>query len=214
MDLRNYIDHTLLKPEAGTNDIEALCRQATERNFKAVCIPPRFVAFAKRLLESTETAVCTVIGFPLGYNTSAVKAQETEEAVANGADEIDMVIAVGALKEGDTDYVLADIRAVRAACEGKVLKVILETSLLTDEEIVTACELAIKAGADFVKTSTGFSTGGATEPHVRLMKQAVGKRAQVKASGGIRDTETALKMVEAGATRLGTSSGMQLTEEN
>ncbi len=212
MDFTRMIDHTLLKPEATTDEIETLCAQAKERNFKAVCIPPRFVAFAKERLRNTNTAVCTVIGFPLGYNASEVKARETLQAIADGADEIDMVLPVGAVKEGDEAYVLSDIEAVRRACPGKVLKVILETCLLTEEEIETACKLAVQAGADFVKTSTGFSTGGATVEHVRRMKEAVGERAEVKASGGIRDMETARAMVEAGATRLGTSSGMALTE--
>lgn len=212
MDFSRLIDHTLLKPEAETEEIRTLCRQAKERNFKAVCIPPRFVALAKEEVNDTETSVCTVIGFPLGYQTTAVKAQETEDAVNNGADEIDMVIAVGALKEGDTGYVQNDIQAVRDACPGKILKVIVETCLLTDDEIVTACKLSVAAGADFVKTSTGFSTAGATLHHVKLMADAVAGKTEVKASGGIRDKESAQAMVDAGATRLGTSAGMRLTE--
>lgn len=212
MDLRRMIDHTLLKPEATAADIRALCEEAKERNFKAVCIPPRFVPLAKEQLQKTDTVVCTVIGFPLGYNTTAQKAAEAREAVEAGADEVDMVLAVGALKEGDTAYVEEDIRAVRAASEGRILKVILETCLLTEEEIRTASRMAVEAGADFVKTSTGFSTGGATVNAVQWMKETVGAQAEVKASGGIRDKKTAIKMIEAGATRLGTSSGMALTE--
>lgn len=214
MNFEKYIDHTLLKPKASTADIRELCAQAKERNFKAVCIPPRFVATAKEALQGTEVSVCTVIGFPLGYHTTAVKVFETEEAIQAGADEVDMVIPIGAVKEKDRDYVLEDIRAVREASRGKVLKVILETCLLTNEEIEEVCALCTRAGADFVKTSTGFSTGGATAEHVRLMKEAVGNRAEVKASGGIRDRETARAMIENGATRLGTSSGMALTEKD
>ncbi len=209
MDLRRMIDHTLLKPEATAADIRALCEEAKERNFKAVCIPPRFVPLAKEQLQKTDTVVCTVIGFPLGYNTTAQKAAEAREAVEAGADEVDMVLAVGALKEGDTAYVEEDIRAVRAASEGRILKVILETCLLTKEEIVKACEICKALGVAFVKTSTGFNKGGATVEDVALMKKTVGNIG-VKASGGIRDTQTALAMIEAGATRIGASAGIAI----
>lgn len=213
MKLNQLIDHTLLKPEAKKEQIEALCAEAKEYDFASVCIPPRFVALAKEQLDGCQSMVCTVIGFPLGYQTTETKAFEAKDAVHKGADEIDMVLAIGALKDGDDDYVYEDIRAVKEAIGDKTLKVILETCLLSDDEIVRACELSVKAGAEFVKTSTGFSTGGATVETVRLMKKTVGERAKVKASGGIRDRETAMAMVEEGAERLGASAGIAICQE-
>lgn len=206
------IDHTLLKPDATREQIEKLCSEAREYNFASVCINPTWVKFAHELLQRTEVKVCTVIGFPLGATTSDTKAFETKNAITNGADEIDMVINIGALKNKEYDLVLEDIQKVVEATEGKTVKVIIETCLLTDEEKVKACQLSVQAGAHFVKTSTGFSTGGATVEDVRLMKETVGEAAQVKASGGVRSLEDMKKMIEAGATRIGASSGVQIMQ--
>ena len=212
MKLNKLIDHTLLKPEATKAQIEKLCGEAAEYDFKSVCVNPYYVKYAKELLKESDVLVCTVIGFPLGQNTTEVKVSETKDAIQNGADEIDMVINIGALKSKDGDYVLNEIKEIRNACKGKTLKVIIETCLLTDEEKITACKLSKEAGADFVKTSTGFSTHGATVEDVKLMRETVGEDMGVKASGGIRDTETAFKMVEAGATRLGVSAGVEIVK--
>ena len=212
MKLNKLIDHTLLKPEATKAQIEKLCGEAKEYDFKSVCVNPYYVKYAKELLKESDVLVCTVIGFPLGQNTTAIKVAETKDAINNGADEIDMVINIGALKSKDEDYVLNEIKEIRKACKGKTLKVIIETCLLTDEEKITACKLSNEAGADFVKTSTGFSTHGATVEDVKLMRETVGEDMGVKASGGIRDRETALKMVEAGATRLGVSAGVEIVK--
>ena len=212
MKLNKLIDHTLLKPEATKAQIEKLCGEAKEYNFKSVCVNSYYVKYAKELLKGSDVLVCTVIGFPLGQNTTEVKVAETKDAIKNGADEIDMVINIGALKSKDEDYVLNEIKEIRNACKGKTLKVIIETCLLTDEEKITACKLSKEAGADFVKTSTGFSTHGATIEDVKLMRETVGEDMGVKASGGIRDKETALKMVEAGATRLGVSAGVEIVK--
>lgn len=212
MKLNKLIDHTLLKPEATKAQIEKLCGEAVEYDFKSVCVNPYYVKYAKELLKESDVLVCTVIGFPLGQNTTEVKVAETKDAIKNGADEIDMVINIGALKSKDEDYVLNEIKEIRNACKGKTLKVIIETCLLTDEEKITACKLSKEAGADFVKTSTGFSTHGATVEDVKLMRETVGEDMGVKASGGIRDRETALKMVEAGATRLGVSAGVEIVK--
>lgn len=201
-----YFDHTILKPEAGTEQVKAVVKEAVEYDFASVCVNQYRTKMVAELLKNTGIKTCTVIGFPLGAVDSEVKAFETKRAVADGADEIDMVINIGALKDKDYDYVRNDIRSVREACEGKTLKVIIETCLLTDEEKVRACELAMEAGADFVKTSTGFSTAGAKTEDVQLMKQTVKDNMQVKASGGIRNQDTAKAMIAAGATRLGTSS--------
>ncbi|HEY8363456.1 MAG TPA: deoxyribose-phosphate aldolase [Tissierellaceae bacterium] len=209
----SLIDHTLLKPDATSSMIESLCREAIENNFYAVCVNPCFVKFAKDLLKGSNVKVATVIGFPLGANTKEVKAFETEDAIKNGADEVDMVINIGALKNKDYDLVKEDIKSVVEAAKGKIVKVIIETCLLTDDEKKKACELALEAGAHFVKTSTGFSSGGATVEDVKLMKSVVGDKMGIKASGGIRDLETARKMIEAGATRLGTSSGVKIAKE-
>ena len=210
MKLNKYIDYTLLKQDATMEQIDRLLSEAKDYDFASVCVNPCWVAHAKSGLENTDVKVCTVVGFPLGAITSAVKAFETKEAIQNGADEIDMVINVGALKSGNADLVESDIRAVVEASGDKLVKVIIEACLLTDEEKVQACQLAQKAGADFVKTSTGFSTGGATLPDVKLMRQTVGPDMGVKAAGGARSYADAVAFVEAGATRIGTSSGVAI----
>jgi len=212
METAKYIDHTLLKPVATQADLEKLCAEARQYNFCSVCVNPYWVPFAKKLLQDTDVKVCTVIGFPLGANTTAVKAYETQDAVQNGADEIDMVINIGALKDKRDDIVLADICAVRQACEGHILKVIIETSQLTEEEKVRACTLSAQAGADFVKTSTGFTGGGATAEDVALMRKSIPAHMKVKASGGVRTREDFDKMVAAGAERIGASSGVKIVE--
>lgn len=210
MGYEKYIDHTLLKPDATLDDIYVLCNEAKEHHFMSVCINPCYVPFAKSYLEGTDVKVCTVIGFPLGTNLTRTKVDETLLAIANGADEIDMVINVGMLKAHQDEYVKEEIMLIRQACLGHILKVIIETCLLTEEEKVRACLLAKEAGADFVKTSTGFSKGGATVEDVRLMRNTVGPSMGVKASGGIRTHEDLLKMIEAGATRIGTSNGTKI----
>lgn len=212
MNLAKLIDHTILKPIAQRADIERVCAEARQYGFCSVCINPVWVAYAKQLLKGSDVKVCTVIGFPLGANTSAVKAYETKDALNNGADEIDMVINIGALKDKDYDTVLADIQAVRQACQGHTLKVIIETSQLTDDEKVKACEISAQAGADFVKTSTGFTGGGATAADVALMKKSIPAHMQVKASGGVRTREDFDAMTAAGATRIGASSGVKIVE--
>ena len=199
-------DHTLLKPEATRAQVEKICDEALKYNFASVCVNSCYTEFVANKLKGSDVMTCTVIGFPLGAMSTRAKAAETQIAVEDGADEIDMVINVGALKEGCFDDVLADIKAVKAACGKAHLKVIIETCLLTDEEKVKACELSKEAKADFVKTSTGFSTGGAKAEDVALMRKTVGPEMGVKASGGIRDTATAEAMIAAGASRLGTSA--------
>ncbi|GIN75006.1 deoxyribose-phosphate aldolase [Bacillus paralicheniformis] len=211
--IARMIDHTLLKPDAVTSEIEALCKEARVYDFASVCVNPCWVKLCAELLKDSEVKVCTVIGFPLGAASPETKAFETRQAIADGAGEVDMVINIGALKDRDTGTVEHDIRAVTDAAVGKALvKVIIETSLLTDEEKRLACELAVKAGADFVKTSTGFSGGGATVQDIKLMREAVGPDIGVKASGGVRDKESALAMVEAGATRIGASAGVSIVK--
>lgn len=212
MKLTSIIDHTLLAADATSAQIARLCQEAREYSFASVCVNSCRVAQARTLLEGCPVKVCTVVGFPLGAMSTRAKADETRSAVEDGADEIDMVINVGYVKDGDWDGVLDDIMAVREACKGKVLKVILETCLLTDDEIVRACRTAVRAGADFVKTSTGFSKGGATVHAVSLMRNTVGADVGVKASGGIRDAESARAMVEAGASRLGCSAGVAIAK--
>lgn len=213
MNVEKYIDHTLLKATATRKDIEQLCAEANACHFASVCVNPVNVALAHELLLGSDVDVCTVIGFPLGANTPSVKAFETTQAIADGADEVDMVINIGAAKAHEWDTVLRDIQAVVKAANGVLVKVIIETCYLTDEEKVKVCELAVEAGADFVKTSTGFGTAGATKEDVALMKQTVKDNAQVKASGGIRDKKTFEEMIEAGATRIGCSAGMKIIEE-
>jgi deoxyribose-phosphate aldolase len=205
------IDHTLLKPEATKEQIVKLAEEAKTYHFASVCVNPTWVKTAYEILKDTDVKVCTVIGFPLGATTPEVKAFETKNAIENGATEVDMVINIGALKSGDDELVEKDIRAVVEAAKGKALvKVIIETCLLTDEEKVRACQLAVKAGADFVKTSTGFSTGGATVEDVALMRKIVGPNVGVKASGGIRNADDLLAMEKAGANRIGASAGVQI----
>ncbi|MFE8703217.1 deoxyribose-phosphate aldolase [Cytobacillus sp. FJAT-54145] len=211
--IAKLIDHTLLKADATKDQITKLCDEAKEYTFASVCVNPTWVNYCSELLSGTEVKVCTVIGFPLGATTPETKAFETTNAIENGATEVDMVINVGALKDGNYELVERDIRAVVDAAKGKALsKVIIETSLLTDDEKVRACEIAAKVGADFVKTSTGFSTGGATIEDIALMSKTVGCDVGVKASGGVRSAEDARSMVEAGATRIGASSGIAIVK--
>ena len=213
MSIAKYIDHTLLAADATESGIVKLCNEAREYHFASVCVNGTWVKKAVELLKGSDVHVCTVVGFPLGAMETRAKAFEAEEAVRCGADEIDMVINIGYLKSGMLDAVLDDIKAVRKATEGKILKVIIETCLLSDDEKRTACELSEKAGADFVKTSTGFSKGGATAEDVALMKATVGDRLGVKASGGVRDYKSAKAMIDAGATRIGASSGIAIVRE-
>lgn len=211
--IAKYIDHTLLKADATAAEVEKLCQEAREYDFKTVCLNPVWVEYAKELLEGTDVGITTVIGFPLGANTPEIKVAEAKQAVENGAADVDMVINIGALKNEDYDTVLNDIKAVVDEVAGKaIVKVIIETSLLTKAEKVRASELAKEAGADFVKTSTGFSTGGATVEDVQLMRATVGPNMGVKASGGVRSYEDAIAMIEAGATRIGASSGIAIVE--
>ena len=213
MELAKYIDHTLLRTDAQRADVAKLIEEAKAYHFASVCVSPIWVSYVSEALRDTGIKTCTVIGFPQGATPSAVKAFETKQAVADGADEVDMVIAVGRLKDSDDAYVKADIEAVVRAAGGKALtKVIIETCLLTDEEKRRACLLAKEAGADFVKTSTGFAAGGATAADVRLMRESVGEAMGVKAAGGIRSRADAEAMLAAGATRLGTSSGVKIVE--
>ena len=216
MELNRYIEHTLLKQDAVKAEIINLLDEAKEYNFLGVCVNPSFVKFAKKYLKDTGIKVVTVIGFPLGQTTTDSKVLETIDAVKNGADEIDMVLNCGKLKDGEYDFIVNEISDIKAACKNKILKVILETDLLSKDEIKTACELCCKGGADFVKTSTGFvkNGAGAKVEDVKLMYDTVKPfELGVKASGGIRDKETAIKMIEAGATRLGTSSGVKICSD-
>ena len=212
MKLNKYIDHTLLKADASQEQIETLIEEAKKYDFASVCVNPTWVSFAAQALKATDVKVCTVIGFPLGANTPEIKAFETSDAIQNGANEVDMVINIGALKSRNFDLVERDIRAVVEAAKGTLVKVIIETCLLTDDEKVKACQIAQKAGADFVKSSTGFSTGGATVADVALMRKTVGPDMGVKASGGARSYEDALAFIKAGATRIGASSGVAIME--
>ncbi|MGC9521185.1 MAG: deoxyribose-phosphate aldolase [Anaerolineae bacterium] len=213
-ELARYIDHTLLKPEATPAEVKRLCREALQYHFASVCVNPLFVPLAARKLAGSDVAVCTVVGFPLGATSTASKVCEAELAIAKGATEIDMVIAIGLLKAGQIDRVREDVAAVAAACHGAgaLLKVIIETALLTDEEKVAACEASKAAGADFVKTSTGFSKGGATVEDVALMRKTVGPDLGVKAAGGVHNYAEAMAMIEAGATRIGASQGVTIVE--
>lgn len=210
MKLNKFIDHTILKPETTQEQVEKILSEAKEYDFASVCVNPTWVSLAAESLKDTDVKVCTVIGFPLGANTSAVKAFETKDAIANGADEIDMVINIGALKAGNDALVLDDIKAVVDASGDKLVKVIIEACLLTDDEKVRACQLSKEAGADYVKTSTGFSSGGATVADVALMRKTVGPDMGVKASGGARSYEDAIAFIEAGASRIGASSGVAI----
>ena len=212
--LAKFIDHTLLRADATPADIQVLCREAAAYGFATVCVGSRFVPLAAQYLAGCDVGVCTVVGFPLGAMLSSVKAYETRVAIAEGATEIDMVIAIGELKAGDTEAVRSDIATVVEAAGQTPVKVILETCLLTDAEVVTACRLSMDAGAAFVKTSTGFSSGGATVEDVQLMRRTVGNTLGVKASGGIRDLNAAPGMLRAGANRLGCSSGVAIVQGN
>jgi deoxyribose-phosphate aldolase len=215
-EVASYIDHTLLKPDATETEIDRLCAEAAEWRFATVCVNPTWVARAARRLKGTGVGVCSVVGFPLGATTPDVKQFEARRAIFDGAAEIDMVLNVGALKSGDVRLVSDDIRMVVGACDpcGVISKVILETALLTDEEKVTACTLAKAAGADFVKTSTGFGPGGATAADIALMRRIVGEDMGVKAAGGVRDLEQMKAMVAAGATRIGASAGVRIVKES
>lgn len=210
MKLNKYIDHTLLKPDANKEQIKKIIEEAKEYDFASVCVNPTWVKFASEQLNDSDVKVCTVIGFPLGATTPEVKAFETRDAISNGADEIDMVINIGALKSGNLELLEQDIRAIVEASGEHLVKVIIETCLLTDQEKVQACQISQKAGADYVKTSTGFSTGGATVADVALMRKTVGPDMGVKASGGARSYEDAQAFIEAGATRIGASSGVAI----
>jgi deoxyribose-phosphate aldolase len=212
----SMIDHTLLKPDAARKDVEALCREAAEYGFASVCVNPTWVAECSRLLRGSPVKVCSVVGFPLGATTADTKHYETRRVIFDGAREVDMVINVGALKSGDLRIVERDIEAVTSPCReaGVVSKVIIEAALLTDDEKITACTLAKAAGADFVKTSTGFGPGGATAADVALMRRVVGEEMGVKAAGGVRDLEGLKAMVAAGATRIGASAGVRIVQES
>lgn len=205
-----YIDHTLLKPDATEEQIRRLCNEAKDFHFAAVCVNPTWVKFCAEILKGTDVKICAVVGFPLGANLSEIKAEEARLAVADGASEIDMVMNIGAMKSGKFRQVQGDIRTVRQAAPDAILKVIIETCLLTNDEKWFACQMAERAGADFVKTSTGFSTQGATIPDIMLMRKTVGPKIGVKASGGIKTYEDAKKMIDAGASRIGTSSGVAI----
>lgn len=215
MELNQYFDHTLLKPEATTEQVLHLCEEAKKYNFYAVCVNSSMVSVASAALKDTDVKIAAVVGFPLGTCTTSSKVFETEEACKSGATEIDMVLHLGKMKEGDFAYVSADIAAVvwAASRYNAIVKVILETCQLNDDEIVHACEISEQAGAAFVKTSTGFSTGGATAHHVSLMRKSVSDAVKVKASGGIRDYKTVMEMIEAGADRIGASASVKVMEE-
>jgi len=209
-EVAGYIDHTLLNPDATRDEIVQLCKEAKEYGFASVCVNPAWVSLCNELLKGTDVRVCTVIGFPLGATTTATKVQETREAIANGADEIDMVLNIGALKEGDYDFVLRDIAAVKEATGNRVLKVIMETGMLSDSQKAEASRICKEAGADFVKTSTGFGPGGAKMNDIALMRRVVGEEMGVKASGGVHNFEEAIDMIAAGASRIGASAGVAI----
>ncbi|MDY6062245.1 MAG: deoxyribose-phosphate aldolase [Erysipelotrichaceae bacterium] len=213
MKLSKYIDHTLLKADATKEQITKLCKEAIEHDFKSVCVNPSYIPLCKELLKGSDVLVCTVIGFPLGQMSTKAKVFETSDAIAMGADEVDMVINIAKLKEKDHSYNVNEISEIKKACGDKTLKVIIETCLLNNEEKIDACHSIVEAGADFVKTSTGFSTSGATFEDVELLKKTVGDKALVKAAGGVKSHDDFLKMVELGADRIGTSSGVKLIQE-
>ena len=211
--MNKIIDHTLLKPDAPVQGIRKLCEEAKQYKFASVCVNPYFVPLAAKLLKGSGVKVCTVIGFPLGATLSSVKKFEAEEAVKAGADEIDMVLNISMAKEHNYDYIENEVKLVKEGCQGRLLKVILETCLLTDEEIIECSKASVRGKADFVKTSTGFSTGGATVHAVELMRKAVGPNIGVKASGGVHNLQEAKAMVNAGATRIGASAGVQIVKD-
>ncbi|GIM57450.1 deoxyribose-phosphate aldolase [Capnocytophaga canimorsus] len=210
MELSKYIDHTLLKATATVSEIETLCKEAITHDFFSVCVNSGYVSYAKDFLKETDIKVCSVVGFPLGAMSTRSKVYETEQALADGADEIDMVINVGWLLSGKIDEVKQEISLIKKACGDKALKVILETCYLTDDQKRLACELSVQAGADFVKTSTGFGSGGATLADVQLMKDSVKGKAKIKASGGVRDFQTAMEYINLGVQRIGTSNGIAI----
>ena len=213
MKVNKLIDHTLLKPDAKEEDIKRLCAEAREYDFMSVCVNPGYVSLASKELKGSDVKVCTVIGFPLGANTVETKCFEASNVVDNGAEEVDMVINISKAKDHDYDYLEDEIRRIKAACKGRLLKVIIESCLLSDDEIVNVCKAAKKAGADFVKTSTGFSKFGATTHAVSLMRQTVGSDMGVKASGGVHNYQELLDMVNAGASRIGASAGVAIMKE-
>ena len=210
MNYNKYFDHTMLAPQATSTDIDKLIKEAIKYDFKSVCIAPSYIKYAKEQLAKTDVLICTVIGFPLGYNATSVKVYETLD---HGADEIDMVINIGRFKNKEYEYVLNEIKAIKEVCDNKVLKVIVETALLTNQEIKTITEIVLKSGADFIKTSTGFSFRGASFEDVEIMKSIAQDKLLIKASGGIKTGEDALKMIKLGASRLGTSKTVQIIEE-
>lgn len=213
MNIAKFIDHTILKPDSNEEQVKRICAEAKEYGFASVCVNTSYTKLVSKALQGTDVKTCVVVGFPLGATTKEVKAFETKQAIQDGADEVDMVINVGYLKSGKEQEVKEDIKAVVDAADGKAaVKVILETCLLTDEEIVTVCKMAKEVGADFVKTSTGFSTGGATVEDIRLMRDTVGADMGVKASGGVRTKEDAEAMIEAGASRIGASASIAIVE--
>ena len=215
MDIAKYIDHTILKPEATAEDVKKLCTEAKEYNFASVCVNGSYAKLVSTELAGSDVKTCVVVGFPLGAMTKEAKAFETTDAIKNGANEIDMVINVGALKEKNYDLFKEDIEAVVNAAKGKaIVKVIIETCLLTDQEKVKVCEISKEVKADFVKTSTGFSSGGATKEDIALMRKTVGKDLGVKASGGVRDYKTAMNMINAGASRIGASESIAIVSES
>ena len=213
MNYNKYFDHTMLAPQATSTDIDKLIKEAIKYDFKSVCIAPSYIKYAKEQLAKTDVLICTVIGFPLGYNATSVKVYETKIALDHGADEIDMVINIGRFKNKEYEYVLNEIKAIKEVCGNKVLKVIVETALLTNQEIKTITEIVLKSGADFIKTSTGFSFRGASFEDVEIMKSIAQDELLIKASGGIKTGEDALKMIKLGASRLGTSKTVQIIEE-
>lgn len=212
-ELNKYIDHTNLSPSATSKDIDKLIQEAIKYDFKSVCIAPSYVKYAKEALKNSDVLVCTVIGFPLGYNATSVKIYETKIAVEHGADEIDMVINVGRFKDGQYEYVLNEIKAIKEACNGKTLKVIVETALLTKAELIKITELVMQSGADFIKTSTGFSYRGASFEDIQTMKETCGDKLLIKASGGIKNLADAQEMIRLGANRLGMSKSVPVMEE-
>ncbi|WP_423820427.1 deoxyribose-phosphate aldolase [Salinimicrobium sp. TIG7-5_MAKvit] len=213
MEINRYIDHTILKPTATSEDIVEVCKEAKEYNFFSVCVNSGFVPLAKKELEGTDVKVCTVVGFPLGAMSTAAKVFETQQALKDGAEEVDMVINIGELKSKNFKQVEEEIAEIKKTVGDKVLKVIIETCYLTPQEIVLASEIAVKAKADFVKTSTGFGNDGARLENIELMKKAVEGKAKLKASGGIKNLDTALSFIEAGVERIGTSSGISIVKE-
>ena len=216
MDIASFIDHTILRPDCTTDDIKKICSEAVEHHFYSVCVPPFYVRDAVRILENTSVKVATVVGFPMGYSPTVAKVEEMKRAIDQGTDELDVVINICAVKNQDWNYLRNDIYSMTTAAhiKGKIIKVIIETGLLTEEEISKVCELCTEVKPDFVKTSTGYNGVGASLDSVRLMRKILGKNIQIKASGGIRDRETALQMINAGAKRIGSSSGIKMVTDS